>query len=42
MTRVEAVAQAYGLSSGEVERWPGTVVDVMHRNALRRGWLVAS
>lgn len=42
MTRVEAVAQAYGLTVADVERWPGSVVETFHRNAVRRGWLVAS
>lgn len=41
MSRVDIVAQAYGLDVDEVLRWPGRVVDVFHRNAVNRGWLVA-
>lgn len=39
MTRVEAVAQAYGLPTSEVDTWPGRIVDVFHRAALHRGWI---
>lgn len=42
MSRVDIVAQAYGLDANDVQRWPGRVLEVFHRNAINRGWLVAS
>lgn len=41
MTRVEVLAQAYNVPASEVERWPLGVQNAMHRNAIRRGWLLA-
>ena len=42
MTPVEIVASAYGLQLADVERWSARTVEVFARNAIRRGWLVAS
>lgn len=39
MSRIEAVAHAYGLTTLEVSSWPGRLVDIFHRNAVHRGWL---
>jgi hypothetical protein len=39
MTRVEAVAQAYGLTPLEVATWSGRTVEIFHRVAVTRGWL---
>ena len=40
MTRADALAEVYSLPPAEVDRWPAAVQDVLHRNAIRRGWLM--
>jgi len=40
MSRIEAVAMAYGLTRDDVATWPGQVVDVLHRHAVNVGWLL--
>jgi hypothetical protein len=39
VTRVEAVAQAYGLSPIEVASWSGRTIEIFHRVAVNRGWI---
>jgi len=41
MTRIEAVAQAYGLTPAEVAHWSGRTVEIFHRVAVNRGWITA-
>ncbi len=40
MTRVELVAQAYGLTTDEVQNWSGRTVEIFHRVAVNRGWIM--
>lgn len=40
MTRVGLLAEVYSLPPDDVARWPVAVQIVLHRNAIRRGWLV--
>jgi hypothetical protein len=41
MTRVEAVAQAYGLTTDDVQAWSGRTVEIFYRVAVNRGWITA-
>lgn len=39
MTLTAVLAEVYSLPEHDVARWPLTVQTVLHRNAIRRGWL---
>jgi len=39
MTRTEILAEIYSLPPDDVARWPAPVAEVLHRNAIHRGWL---
>lgn len=40
LTRVEAVAQAYGITTVEVAHWSGRTIEIFHRVAVNRGWIM--
>jgi hypothetical protein len=39
-SRANTLAEVYSLAPAEVDRWPEPVKNVLHRNAVRRGWLM--
>lgn len=42
MSLIEVLAELYSLPIHEVTKWPEQVQNVLHRNAIRRGWLIPS
>ena len=40
MTHIEALAEVYSIPPDDVATWPVPVLNVLHRNAIHRGWLL--